>query len=104
VKLARATLLTLLALTCVLQCVEGLTFLGVSMIARGAVTAIAFAWIMRRKPEGVFLARFTALSILVSAPIVYVKLHRVDFAVGDLVQGLLLLLPALVVSESDRSN
>jgi hypothetical protein len=129
VKLARATLLTLLALTCVLQCVEGLasianpagmmaglnlsmapgvevplTFLGVSMIARGAVTAIAFAWIMRGKPEGVFLARFTALSILVSAPIVYVKLHRVDFAVGDLVQGLLLLLPALVVSESDRSN
>jgi hypothetical protein len=129
VKLARATLLTLLALTCVLQCVEGLasianpagmmaglnlsmapgvevplTFLGVSMIARGAVTAIAFAWIMRRKPEGVFLARFTALSILVSAPIVYVKLHRLDFVVGDLVQGLLLLLPALVVSESDRSN
>jgi hypothetical protein len=129
VKLARATLLTLLALTCVLQCVEGLasianpagmmaglnlsmapgvevplTFLGVSMIARGAVTAIAFAWIMRRKPEGVFLARFTALSILVSAPIVYVKLHRLDFVVGDLVQGLLLLLPALVVSENDRSN
>jgi hypothetical protein len=33
-----------------------------------------------------------------------VKLHRLDFVVGDLVQGLLLLLPALVVSENDRSN
>ena len=125
-KLARGTLLVLLALTCLLQCVEGLasianpagmmeglslamapgvevplTFLGVSMIVRGAVTAIAFLWVMTRKPEGVFLARFTALTILLSAPVVYLKLHRSDFAVGDLVQGLLLLVPALVV-KSER--
>ena len=122
-KLARATLLILLALTCALQCLEGLasianpagmmaglnlsmapgvevplTFLGVSMIVRGALTALAFAWIMKRKPEGLFLARFTALSILVSAPIVYLRLHRADFAGGDLIQGLLLLVPALVVT------
>lgn len=119
--LARGSLLVLLALTCLLQCVEGLasianpagmmaglklsmspdvevplTFLGVAMIVRGAVTAIAFAWILKRKPEGLFLARFTALTILLSAPVVFVKLHRSDFAVGDLVQGLLLLVPALV--------
>jgi hypothetical protein len=76
-----------------------LTFLGVAMIVRGAVTAIAFAWIIKRKPEGLFLARFTALTILLSAPVVYLKLHRVDFAVGDLIQGLLLLGPALVVND-----
>lgn len=118
---ARGSLLVLLALTCLLQCVEGLasianpagmmaglklsmspdvevplTFLGVAMIVRGAVTAIAFAWILKRKPEGLFLARFTALTILLSAPVVFVKLHRSDFAIGDLVQGLLLLVPALV--------
>lgn len=121
-KFARGTLLVLLALTCLMQCVEGLasivnpagmmaglkltmapdvevplTFLGLAMIVRGAVTAIAFGWLMKRKPEGLFLARFTALTILLSAPIVYLKLHRVDFAVGDLVQGLLLLVPALVI-------
>lgn len=120
-KFARGSLLVLLALTCLLQCVEGLasianpagmmaglklsmspdvevplTFLGVAMIVRGAVTAIAFAWILKRKPEGLFLARFTALTILLSAPVVFVKLHRSDFAIGDLVQGLLLLVPALV--------
>lgn len=126
-KFARGTLLVLLVLTCLLQWVEGLasianpagmmaglnlamspgvevplTFLGVAMIVRGAVTAIAFAWVLKRKPEGLLLARFTALTILLSAPIVYLKLHRVDFAVGDFVQGLLLLLPALVVhSEQD---
>ena len=123
-KFVRVTLLVLLALTGLLQCLEGLasianpagmmaglnltmapgvevplTFLGVAMIARGAVTAIAIAWIMKRKPEGLFLARFTALTILLSAPIVYLKLHRVDFAVGDLVQGLLLLVPALVYKD-----
>ena len=122
-KFARGTLLVLLVLTCLMQCLEGLasianpagmmaglnltmspdvevplTFLGLAMIVRGAVTAIAFAWILQRKPEGLFLARFTALTILLSAPVVYLKLHRVDFAIGDLVQGLLLLLPALVVN------
>ena len=121
-QVVRIVLLVLLALTCLLQCVEGaasiadpagmmaglqltmtpdaevpLTFLGVAMLARGAVTAIAFVWIMRRKPEGLFLARFTALTILLSAPVVYLKLHRMDLAIGDLVQGLLLLVPALVV-------
>jgi len=121
-KFARGTLLVLLALTCVMQCVEGLasianpagmmaglnltmtpdvevplTFLGLAMIVRGALTAIAFVWTMKHKAEGLFLARFTALTILLSAPVVYLKLHRVDFAVGDLVQGLLLLVPALAV-------
>ena len=119
-KFARGTLLVLLALTCLMQCVEGLasivnpagmmaglnlaiapgvevplTFLGLAMLVRGAVTAIAFAWIIKRKPEGLFLARFTAVTILLSAPVVYLKLHRVDFAVGDLIQGLLLVVPAL---------
>lgn len=121
-KVVRGTLLVLLALTCLLQCLEGaasianpagmmaglnltmspdvevpLTFLGIAMIVRGAVTAIAFGWIMQRKPEGLFLARFVALTILLSAPVVYLKLHRMDFAVGDLVQGVLLLVPALVL-------
>ena len=120
-KFARGTLLVLLALTCLMQCLEGLasianpagmmarlnlamapwvevplTFLGVAMIVRGAVTAVAFAWIVKRKPEGLFLAKFTAVTILLSAPVVYLKLHRADFAVGDLIQGLLLLVPALV--------
>lgn len=121
-KVVRIVLLVLLALTCLLQCLEGaasianpagmmaglnltmspdvevpLTFLGIAMIMRGAVTAIAFGWIMQRKPEGLFLARFVALTILLSAPVVYLKLHRMDFAVGDLVQGVLLLVPALVL-------
>jgi hypothetical protein len=125
-KVVRGTLLVLLALTCLLQCLEGaasianpagmmaglnltmspdvevpLTFLGIAMIVRGAVTAIAFVWIMQRKPEGLFLARVVALTILLSAPVVYLKLHRVDFAVGDLVQGVLLLVPALVL-ENER--
>lgn len=119
---ARSALLVLLALTGLLQCLEGvasianpagmmqglglsmapgvevpLTFLGVAMIVRAAVAGIAFGWILQRKQEGLFLARFTALTILLSAPVVYLKLHRADFAVGDLVQGLLLLVPALVV-------
>jgi hypothetical protein len=123
-KFARLTLLVLLALTAMMQCLEGLasivnpagmmaglnltmapdvevplTFLGVAMIVRAAVTVIAFAWILKRKPEGLFLARFTAVTILLSAPVVYLKLHRVDFAVGDLVQGVLLLAPALVFRE-----
>jgi len=121
-KVVRIVLLVLLALTCLLQCLEGaasianpagmmaglnltmspdvevpLAFLGIAMIVRGAVTAIAFGWIMQGKPEGLFLARFVALTILLSAPVVYLKLHRMDFAVGDLVQGVLLLVPALVL-------
>ena len=121
-KFARGTLLVLLALTCLMQCVEGLasianpagmmaglnlamapgvevplTFLGLAMIVRGAVTAIAFAWIIKRKPEGLFLAKFTAVTILLSALVVYLKLRRIDFAAGDLIQGLLLLVPALAV-------
>jgi hypothetical protein len=74
-----------------------LTFLGLAMIARSAVTAIAAFWTWRGKPEGLFLARFTALSILLSAPVVYWRLERVDFAIGDLIQGGLLLVPALIV-------
>jgi hypothetical protein len=121
-RIVRGVLLVLLALTCLMQSVEGLasianpagmmvglnlimspgvevplTFLGLAMIVRGAVTAIAFVWVLKRKPEGVFLARFTALTILLSAPVVFLKLHRADFAIGDLVQGLLLLVPALAV-------
>jgi hypothetical protein len=128
-KSARGTLLVVLALTCLMQCVEGLnsivnpagmmaglnltmapdvevplTFLGLAMVVRGAVTAIAFVWLMKRKPEGLFLARFTALTILLSAPIVYLKLHRVNFAIGDLVQGLLLLVPALVIKSEPRDD
>jgi hypothetical protein len=128
-KFARGTLLVVLALTCLMQCVEGLTsivnpagmmaglnltmapdvevpltFLGLAMVVRGAVTAIAFVWLMKRKPEGLFLARFTALTILLSAPIVYLKLHRVNFAIGDLVQGLLLLVPALVIKSEPRDD
>ena len=124
-KVARGVLLVLLGLTCLMQIVEGLasianpagmmaglnltmapdvevplTFLGLAMIVRGAITAIAFVWLMKRKPEGLFLARFTALTILLSAPVVYLKLHRPDFAIGDLVQGLLLLVPALVLKNN----
>jgi hypothetical protein len=122
-KLIRSVLLVLLGLTALMQCGEGiasiadpagmmtglnltmapgvevpLTFLGLAMIVRGAVTAIALWWTWQGRPEGLFLARFTALTILLSAPIVYMKLHRIEFAVGDLVQGLLLLLPALLVT------
>ena len=126
-KLVRGTLLVLLVLTCAMQCLEGLasivdpagmvaglnlaitpnvevplTFLGIAMIVRAGVTAIAFAWITRHKAEGLFLARFTALTILLSAPIVYLKLHRIDFATGDLVQGLLLFVPAMTFKEQPQ--
>jgi len=80
-----------------------LTFLGLAMLVRGAVTAIALLWMMKGKPEGLFLARFTALTFLLSAPVVYLKLHRVDFAVGDLTQGILLLVPALLVKNQPQS-
>lgn len=124
-KMARWVLLTFLALTALMQLVEGIasladpagmmaglgaamspgveipiTFLGVSMIVRAGVTAIALLWLFRARPEGLFLARFTAITILLSAPIVYFKLHRPEFAIGDLVQGLLLLIPALLVGGS----
>jgi hypothetical protein len=120
--LVRLTLLILLGLTVIVQVLEGLasiadpagmmrglqlpaspgievplTFLGIAMIVRGAVTAVAFAWILKGKPEGLFLARFTALTIVLSAPVVYLRLQRTDFAIGDLVQGLLLLVPALAM-------
>ena len=126
-KLLRIVLLILLGLTGLMQCLEGLasianpagmmaglnltmapgvevplTFLGLAIIVRAAVTAIALFWIIKGKPEGLFLARFTALTILLSAPAVYLKLHRVDFAIGDLVQGLLLLIPALLVNNQPR--
>ena len=80
-----------------------LTFLGLAMIVRGAITATAFVWIIKRKPEGLFLARFTAVTILLSAPVVYLKLHRVDFAIGDLVQGALLVVPALMVKSQSNT-
>jgi len=127
-KVVRAVLLILLGLTCLMQCLEGLasisnpagmmaglnltvapdvevplTFLGLAMLVRGAVTAIALLWMMKGKPEGLFLARFTALTFLLSAPVVYLKLHRVDFAVGDLTQGILLLVPALLVKNQPQS-
>ena len=123
----RGALLVLLGLTCLMQLGEGmaaiadpagmmsglslamspgvevpLTFLGLAMIVRGALTGIAMWWTKQRKPEGLFLARFTALTILLSAPVVYLRLHRVDFAVGDLVQGVLLLVPALLAKGESR--
>jgi hypothetical protein len=128
-KFMRGTLLVLLGLTGLMQCVEGiasiadpggmmsglnlamapgvevpLTFLGVAMIVRGALTGIALWWTWQRKAEGLFLARFTALTILLSAPVVYLRLHRIDFAVGDLVQGVLLLVPALLVGGDVRRS
>lgn len=127
-KIVRIVLLILLGLTALMQCLEGLasianpagmmaglnltmapdvevplTFLGLAMLVRGAVTAIALFWIVKGKPEGLFLARFTALTILLSAPVVYLKLHRIDFAVGDLIQGLLLLVPALLVTNESQN-
>jgi hypothetical protein len=128
-KFIRGVLLVFLGLTFLIQCVEGigsiadpggmmaglklpmspgvevpLTFLGLAMLIRAAVTGIALWWIVQGKPEGLFLARFTALTILLSAPVVYLRLNRIDFAIGDLVQGVLLLVPALLVrSEAHRS-
>ena len=115
-KLPHWTLVVLLALTALLHLVEGtmsiadpasmmaglqlgmtpgvevpITFLGLAMIARAAVAGIAVLWLVQGRPEGIFLARFVALTILLSAPVVYLKLHRTDFAIGDLVHGLLLL-------------
>jgi hypothetical protein len=128
-KLIRGALFVLLGLTCLLQCVEGiasiadpggmmaglnlalapgvevpLTFLGLAMIVRGAVTGIALWWTIQGRAEGLFLVRFTALTILLSAPVVYFKLHRPEFAIGDLVQGVLLLVPALLVSQPRRPD
>ena len=120
-RFVRAILLALLGMTSLVQLGEGiasiadpagmmagigltmtpgvevpLTFLGLAMIVRGAITAIALWWIVADKPEGLFLARFTALTILLSAPVVYWKLGRPEFAIGDLIQGSLLLVPALM--------
>jgi hypothetical protein len=121
----RWVLLVLLGLTSLIQVMEGIisianpagmmaglnlamapgvevpvTFLGIAMIVRAAVTGIALLWMIQGKAEGLFLARFTALTILLSAPLVYLSLHRSDFALGDLVQGTLLLVPALLVKNS----
>lgn len=122
-NLARWTLVVLLGLTALLHLAEGvmsiadpagmmaglqlaaspgvevpITFLGLAMIVRAAVAGIALLWLVRGKPEGIFLARFVALTILLSAPVVYVTLHRPEFAIGDLVHGVLLLVPALMVN------
>jgi hypothetical protein len=127
VKFVRGALLVLLGLTALMQFVEGiasiadpggmmrglnlpmspgvevpLTFLGLAMIVRGSMTTIALWWTAQRKREGLFLARFVALTILLSAPVVYLRLHRVDFAVGDLVQGLLLAVPAFLLKNTDE--
>jgi hypothetical protein len=121
-KLISLTLYALLGLTALIQVGEGiasianpagmmaglniamapgvevpLTFLGLAMLIRGALTGIALRWTMQGKPEGLFLAVFTALTILLSAPVVYLRLHRSEFALGDFVQGSLLLVPALLV-------
>lgn len=123
----RIALLVLLPLTCVMQMVEGvasianpasmmeglglsmapgvevpLTFLGLSMIVRGAIAAVALVWTIKGKREGLFLAKFVALTILLSAPVVYLKLRRVDFAAGDFIQGLLLLGPALMAKQQPQ--
>jgi len=123
----RIALVVLLALTCVMQMVEGvasianpasmmeglgltmasgvevpLTFLGLSMIVRGALTAIALLWTIKGQREGLFLAKFVALTILLSAPVVYLKLRRVDLAAGDFVQGLLLLVPAWLAKQQPQ--
>ena len=128
-NLLRWILLVFLALTGLIQIVEGvasiadpagmmaglnlamapgvevpLTFLGIAMIVRGAVTGIALLWILQGKAEGLFLARFTALTILLSAPVVYLKLHRPEFAIGDLIQGSLLLVPALLLRRPSKSS
>jgi hypothetical protein len=128
-NLLRWILLVLLGLTGLIQVVEGIasivnpagmmtglklamapgvdvpiTFLGLSMIVRGAVTTIALGWIIQGKAEGLFLARFTALTIVLSAPVVYLRLHRPDFALGDLVQGSLLLVPALLVKSQSGAG
>src|SRR6185436_20810634 len=100
-RLIRGTLLLLLGLTGLIQLGEGIasiadpagmmaglnlatapgvevpvTFLGLAMIVRGAVTGIALLWMIQGKAEGLFLARFTALTIVLSAPVVYLRLHR----------------------------
>jgi len=80
------------------------TFLGVAMIVRASVAAIALRWLLQGKPEGVFLARFVALTVLLSAPVLYLKLQRPEFAIGDLVHGLLLLVPAMLVKVQGDSG
>jgi hypothetical protein len=121
-RIARVLLLTLLGLTALLHAVEGIasiadpagmmmglglamspgvevpvTFLGLAMLVRAAIAGIALRWMIQGKPEGLFLARFVALTILLSAPVVLLRLGRADFAIGDLAHGLLLLVPAFPV-------
>jgi hypothetical protein len=124
-RITRGALLGLLGLTALMHCVEGmasiadpagmmaglkltmtpdvevpLTFLGIAMIVRGAIAGVALWWTIKGRAEGLFLAQFVAWTILLSAPVVYLKLHRVDFAIGDLVHGLLLFVPAMLVKNS----
>src|SRR5262245_55607102 len=128
-KFVNWTLYMLLGLTALIQVLEGLasianpagmmaglnlamapgvevpvTFLGLAMLIRGAVTGIALRWTIQGRPEGLFLARFTAVTILLSAPVVYLRLHRPEFAFGDLVQGFLLLVPALLVKNGSGTQ
>jgi len=128
-KITRWSLVVLLGVTGLIQVVEGIasvvdpagmmaglklamapgvvvpvTFLGLAMIVRGTVAGIALRWILQRKGEGLFLARFIAVTILLSAAVVYLRLHRLDFALGDLGQGLLLLVPALFVKDERRGS
>lgn len=125
----RITLYVLLALTALLHLVEGaaaigdpagmmtglgasmapgvevpVTFLGLAMMVRSAVAAIALRWLLQDKPEGLFLARFVALTILLSAPVVFAKLQRPEFAIGDLVHGLLLIVPAMLVDVQNTNK
>jgi hypothetical protein len=118
----RWLLLVLLGLTAVMHFIEGIaaiadpagmmtglnlamspgmevpiTFLGLAMIVRAAISGIALGWIVQHKPEGLFLARFVAFTILLSAPVVYLRLRRPEFAVADLLHGLLLLGPTMVL-------
>ena len=79
-----------------------ITFLGIAMLVRSAVAVIALRWLLQGKPEGVFMARFVALTILLSAPIVFLRLPQPQFAIGDLVHGLLLLIPAVLVRAPGR--
>ena len=128
-RFVRVTLCVLLGLTTLLHLVEGVsaindpagmmaglgystapgvevpvTFLGLAMIIRASVAAIALRWLLQGKPEGVFLARFVALTVLLSAPVLYLKLQRPEFAIGDLVHGLLLLVPAMLVKVQGDSG
>ena len=81
-----------------------LTFLGLALIIRAALSVIALVWIFQDKREGLLLARFIALSLLLSAPVIYLKLRRPEFALGDLIHGLVLLGPALTLKLRNETS